>query len=52
MTKVKAHKLMVTLPSDREIVLTRFFDAPRELMFEAFTNPKHIVQLLARLQRK
>lgn len=28
--------------ADREIVVTRLFDAPRELVFEAWTNPKHI----------
>ena len=44
MNKVKVSKLTLTLPSDRQNVLTRFFDAPRELVFEAFTNPKHIVQ--------
>jgi len=27
---------------DREIVLTREFDAPRELVFKAMTDPKHI----------
>jgi uncharacterized protein YndB with AHSA1/START domain len=27
---------------DREIVLTRVFDAPRELVFEAWTNPEHL----------
>lgn len=30
-------------PSDLEFAMTRVFDAPRELVFEAFTNPKHIV---------
>ena len=34
--------LKVTTPSDREIVMTRMFDAPRELVFEAFTNPEHV----------
>ena len=29
--------------SDREIVLTRVFDAPPDLVFEAWTNPKHVV---------
>ena len=29
-------------PSDREIAMTRVFDAPRELVFEAYTDPKHI----------
>src|SRR6267143_6383800 len=32
--------LKVTTPSDREIVLTRVFDAPRHLVFEAFTKPE------------
>ena len=27
---------------DREIVLTRVFDAPRELVFDAWTNPEHL----------
>jgi uncharacterized protein YndB with AHSA1/START domain len=29
--------------ADREIVLTRTFDAPRELVWEAWTDPKHVV---------
>jgi uncharacterized protein YndB with AHSA1/START domain len=28
--------------SDREIVITRVFDAPRELVWEAMTNPQHV----------
>jgi uncharacterized protein YndB with AHSA1/START domain len=31
-----------TTPSDREIRMTRLFDAPRRLVFEAWTNPKHL----------
>jgi uncharacterized protein YndB with AHSA1/START domain len=31
-----------TTPSDREIVMTRVFDAPRLLAFEAWTNPEHL----------
>jgi uncharacterized protein YndB with AHSA1/START domain len=34
----------VTTPSDREIVTTRLFDAPRELVFRAWTEPEHLVQ--------
>ena len=34
--------LKVTTPSDREIVMTRVFDAPRRLVFEAWTNPEHL----------
>jgi len=29
--------------SDREIVITRTFDAPRELVFDALTDPRHVV---------
>lgn len=28
--------------SDREVVVTRLFDAPRDLVFEVYTNPEHI----------
>lgn len=35
------NKLVVTLPSDLEIRLTRDFDFPRDLVFEAFTNCEH-----------
>jgi uncharacterized protein YndB with AHSA1/START domain len=38
----RANTLQVTTPSDREIVLTRAFDAPRDLVFEAWTNPEHV----------
>src|SRR3954467_3204680 len=31
-----------TTPSDREIAITRVFDAPRRLVFEAWTNPEHL----------
>jgi uncharacterized protein YndB with AHSA1/START domain len=33
-----------TETSDREIVITRVFDAPRELVFEAWTDPEQVVQ--------
>jgi uncharacterized protein YndB with AHSA1/START domain len=32
--------LKVTTPSDREIVLTRVFDAPRRLVFDALSKPE------------
>lgn len=35
-------ELQVTLPSDREIALTRVFGAPRRLVFEAWTRPEHV----------
>jgi uncharacterized protein YndB with AHSA1/START domain len=31
--------LQVTTPTDREIVITRLFDAPRDLVFDAMVNP-------------
>jgi uncharacterized protein YndB with AHSA1/START domain len=31
-----------TTPSDREIVMTRVVDAPRRLVFEAWTNPERV----------
>jgi uncharacterized protein YndB with AHSA1/START domain len=31
-----------TTPSDREIRLTRLFDAPRHVVFEAMTKPEHV----------
>jgi uncharacterized protein YndB with AHSA1/START domain len=36
--------MTLTLPSDQEIVLTRVFNAPRSLVFEAWTNPEHVKQ--------
>ena len=36
--------LIVTTPSDREIVMTRVFDAPRHLVFEAWTKPEHLLR--------
>lgn len=32
-----------TTPSDVEVAVTRTFDAPQQLVFEAFTRPEHIV---------
>jgi uncharacterized protein YndB with AHSA1/START domain len=40
----KSPALTVTLPSDREILLTRTFDAPRRLVFEACTRPEHVAR--------
>jgi uncharacterized protein YndB with AHSA1/START domain len=38
--------LTVTTPTDREILMTRVFDAPRPLVFEAWTSPKYVPQWL------
>ncbi len=35
---------MATTTKDREIVVTRVFDAPRELVYAAFTEREHIEQ--------
>lgn len=32
-----------TEPAGRELVITRMFDAPRELVFEAFINPERLM---------
>ncbi len=40
------HQLEVTTPTDREIVMTRVFDAPRELVFDAFTKPEMVKRWL------
>jgi uncharacterized protein YndB with AHSA1/START domain len=37
------YTLTVTLPSERQIRLTREFDAPRELVFQAMTSPDHVM---------
>jgi uncharacterized protein YndB with AHSA1/START domain len=31
-------------PTDRELVIIRIFDAPRDLVFKAWTDPKHMAQ--------
>ena len=42
MVATKNATMRLTMPSDREVVLTRVFDAPRRLVFEAFTRPEHL----------
>jgi uncharacterized protein YndB with AHSA1/START domain len=37
-----ATNLNLTLVSDREISMTRLFNAPRRLVFEAFSKPEHV----------
>ena len=41
-----AGSLKVTTPTDREIAMTRVFDAPRGLVFEAYTKPELVKQWL------
>ncbi|MGH2491007.1 MAG: SRPBCC domain-containing protein [Candidatus Limnocylindria bacterium] len=37
-TKTK-YETTLSLPSDREILMTRKFDAPREIVWDAITDP-------------
>jgi uncharacterized protein YndB with AHSA1/START domain len=39
----------VTTPSDQEIRITRLFDAPRGIVFEAMTQPEHVRRWWGRL---
>lgn len=41
-----AGTMKVTTPSDCEIVVTRVLNAPRRLVFDAWTNPKYLSQWL------
>src|SRR5271165_3774162 len=41
-----AASAQVTTPSDREVVVTRVFNAPRRLVFEAWTNPSYVPRWL------
>ena len=34
----------VTLPSDTEILITRIFEAPRHLVWDALTTPRHLLR--------
>jgi uncharacterized protein YndB with AHSA1/START domain len=38
--------LQVTTPSDREIAMTRVFDAPRKMVFDAYTKPELVKRWL------
>lgn len=44
MVETTARRATITLPSDREILITREFDAPRALVFEVFSRPEHLVK--------
>jgi uncharacterized protein YndB with AHSA1/START domain len=39
-------KMTVATPSDREVVVTRVFDAPRRLVFDAHTKPEIVKRWL------
>lgn len=40
---------LVTTPSEREVRMTRLFDAPPERVFEAMTRPEHVKNWWGRL---
>ena len=40
MTVTSSGSASVTLPSDHQIVITREFDAPRDLVYRAYTTPE------------
>ena len=42
MSATGSHKTTLTTPSDREIVMTRVFDAPRDLVFDAHGSCEHM----------
>jgi uncharacterized protein YndB with AHSA1/START domain len=44
MTPTETGALTLTTPSDTEVVVARSFDAPRELVWKAYTQPEHITQ--------
>lgn len=37
-----SHTFEVTTPTEREIRMTRIFNAPRKLVFEVMTEPEHV----------
>jgi uncharacterized protein YndB with AHSA1/START domain len=41
-TATTKHATEFTTPTDREVVAVRVFDAPRALVWEAFTSPEHL----------
>jgi uncharacterized protein YndB with AHSA1/START domain len=43
---MNSDKLQVTTPSDREIAMTRVFNAPRRLVFDALTKPELVKRWL------
>jgi len=43
-TAANSKTFNVSTPSDREIRLTRLFDAPRAIVFEVLTQPEHVAR--------
>ena len=47
MTPNRHGSAVITFPNDLEIVITREFDAPIELVFDVFTKPEHVRKTFA-----
>jgi len=45
-TKARTGITTYETPTDREVVITRVVDAPRRVVFDAWTNPNHVPQWL------
>ncbi|HXA83484.1 MAG TPA: SRPBCC family protein [Candidatus Dormibacteraeota bacterium] len=43
---MSSEKLQITTPTDREIAMTRVFNAPRRLVFDALTKPELVKRWL------
>jgi uncharacterized protein YndB with AHSA1/START domain len=44
-----SESFVVTTPTDVEIRMTRLFNAPRQLVFDAMSKPEHVKELWGRL---
>ena len=42
----QGHELWITTPNDLEVMMTRVFDAPAALVFEAYTRAEHLQRWL------
>ena len=42
MARTSSGTATVTLPTDEQILITREFDAPKHLVYEAWTTPEHV----------
>ena len=45
-TASRPGKTAISQPTDREVLMTRVFDAPRKLVWDAWTRPEHVKQWL------
>src|SRR2546430_643656 len=46
LSSMNSEKLQITTPTDREIAMTRVFNAPRRLVFDALTKPELVKRWL------